>query len=377
MTGKSCLASTASFAHARSNEDIDFDFVIEPNRRPASTSERRAALEAPGFGSVFTDHMSVVRWSNELGWHDARVTALRPFSLDPATAVLHYAQEVFEGMKAYPGPDGTALLFRPEMNARRFAASARRLAMPVLPEPLFMEAIKQLVRLDRAWIAPGESSSLYLRPFMFATEPYLGVRPSRQYTFCVIASPAGPYFACGAKPVTIWVAPEYSRAASGGTGSAKCGGNYAASMAAQAEAMKRGCDQVLFLDSAEHRWIEELGGMNLFFVMDDDLIVTPPLTDTILPGVTRHSVIELAMDMGLALEERPYSFEELLKDLRSGRLAEAFACGTAAVIASIGAVHYSGGELLLGGGRIAEKLRTRLEAIQRGRLEKPGWTVSI
>ena len=267
------------------------EFRVTP-ATPVPAAERAKLIENPGFGKLFTDHMVTIEWTEGKGWHNAEVRPRAPFSLDPAAAVLHYAQEIFEGMKAYRGRGGEITMFRPEENARRFNESADRMAMPRIPEALFVEAVEKLVALDRDWIPSGEGS-LYLRPFMFSDEVFLGVRPAAHYIFCVIASPVGPYFKGGGKPVTIWVSDNYTRAAPGGTGAAKCGGNYAGSLIAQAEAIREGCDQVVFLDAAERRWVEELGGMNVFFVMDDGSIITPPL-GTILPGITRASLIELA-----------------------------------------------------------------------------------
>ncbi|MDP9836229.1 branched-chain amino acid aminotransferase [Neorhizobium huautlense] len=352
---------------------LQFEILKNPN--PMPETDRAKAFENLGFGTLFSDHMSVIHWSAEKGWHSAKVTARAPFALDPASSVLHYAQEIFEGMKAYRAADGQIVLFRPEENARRFNASARRLAMPELPEEDFLAAIEKLVALDSAWV-PGGEGSLYLRPFMFASEAFLGVRPSREYIFCVIASPVGPYFKGGAKPVKIWVSEDYSRAAVGGTGAAKCGGNYAASLLAQAEATQHGCDQVLFLDAAERKWIEELGGMNIFFVLDDGSIITPPL-GTILPGITRNSIMTLAADNNITVHERPYSFEELQADLSSGRLVEAFACGTAAVVAGIGELKHGNGSLTIGSGEIGpvtKLLREKLIGIQKQDLaDTHGW----
>lgn len=308
--------------------------------------------------------MVTIQWTSEDGWHDARVRPREPFSLDPASAVLHYAQEIFEGMKAYAQPDGTVALFRPADNARRFNASATRMTMPSIPEAVFVEAIEQLLRVDSAWVPKSEGTSLYLRPFMFATESFLGVRPATQFTFCVIASPAGAYFKGGARPITVWIPEHYARAAKGGTGAAKCGGNYAAGLIAQAEATRHGCDQVVFLDAAEGRWIEELGGMNIFFVVDD-VLVTPSL-GTILPGITRESIISIANKWGLTVEERSYSFDQWREDAATGRLTEAFACGTAAVIASIDKVRFKDGEFPIPGGPLTDALRNELVGIQRG-----------
>ena len=352
------------------------NFAVTEHKDPVTAARRAVLLEDPGFGRVFTDHMVTMRWTVESGWHDGRVTARAPFSMDPACAVLHYAQEIFEGMKAYRTASGAVALFRPHMNAARFARSAERLAMPPLPEHLFIEAVERLVSLDRQWIPSGEGS-LYLRPFMFASEQFLGVRPSREYTFCVIACPVGPYFKNGDKPLKLWVSDSYTRAAPGGTGAAKCGGNYAASLIAQADAAAHDCDQVVFLDAIEHRWVEELGGMNIFFVMDDGSIVTPPAGGTILPGITRATLIELAKAAGMRLTEAPYSFEQWSADAASGRLREAFACGTAAVVAGIGEVRTSKTSFRIGGGTsgpVAKRLKDELVAIQRGTAPDPmGW----
>ncbi len=354
-------------------------FEVTPSANRLPEAERRKAFENLGFGTLFSDHMAVIRWSAEKGWHSATVSARAPFSIDPASSVLHYAQEIFEGMKAYRTADGRAVLFRPEENARRFNESARRMAMPELPEADFIAAVEQLVAIDADWIPEGEGS-LYLRPFMFASETFLGVRPSKEYIFCVIASPVGPYFKGGAKAVNIWVSEHYTRAAPGGTGAAKCGGNYAGSLVAQAEAAANGCDQVVFLDAAEHKWVEELGGMNVFFVLEDGSIVTPSL-GTILPGITRKSLITLAGDAGISITERPYSFEEWKADAMSGRLKEAFACGTAAVVAGIGKVRFKGGEFQIGNGEtgaVTASLREKLVGIQRGQTNDPyGWVHTV
>lgn len=342
---------------------------------PTSPEARARLMQNPGFGKVFSDHMVTAKWDADNGWHDAEIKARAPFAIDPAAAVLHYAQEIFEGMKAYRTEKGIAL-FRPEENARRLAMSAERMAMPEVPEPLFLDAVRTLVRTDVDWVPEGEGS-LYLRPFMFASEAFLGVRPASQYIFCVIASPVGAYFKGGYKAVTVWVSSDYTRSAPGGTGAAKCGGNYAASLVAQAEATRNGCDQVVFLDAAEHRWTEELGGMNICFIMEDGSLVTPPLGGTILPGITRASILTLAREAGLRVEERPYSFEQWRADAESGKLREAFACGTAAVIAGIGEVRFDGGSFAIGNsgdGPVTAKLRSALLGIQRGTAaDTHGW----
>ena len=279
-------------------------YEIRSNPKPRPEAERLAILAKPGFGKFFTDHMSVATWTESEGWHDSAVVPYGPFAIDPASAVLHYAQEVFEGLKAYRHADGSVWLFRPDANAARFARSAQRLALPVLAAEDFLASIEALVTADRAWVPDGEEQSLYLRPFMFASEVFLGVRPSKRVTYCVIASPAGSYFSGGVKPVQIWVSEEYTRAGPGGTGAAKCGGNYAASLLAQAQAQEKGCDQVLFPDAAELKHVEELGGMNVFVVTADGELVTPELTGSILEGVTRDSILTLAAERGLSPVER-------------------------------------------------------------------------
>jgi branched-chain amino acid aminotransferase len=302
---------------------IWLNFDIRPAASPTPDQERAAKLVDLGFGRIFTDHMAIVQYSQGKGWHSARVESRANFPLDPATAVLHYAQEIFEGLKAYKRDDGGVNLFRPDANARRFRNSAERMAMALLPEPVFIEAVEQLIRIDREWI-PGGEGSLYLRPFMIANEVFLGVKPSAEYIFAVIASPVGSYFKGGPAPVSIWVSENYTRAAVGGTGAVKCGGNYAASLRAQAEAIERGCDQVVFLDALERSYVEELGGMNVFFVFDDGSLTTPPL-GTILPGITRDSIIALGREAGMTVREEPYTIGQWRADAASGRLKEAFA----------------------------------------------------
>jgi len=348
-------------------------FTITRSNKAVLADQRAVLLADPGFGKLFTDHMVTIRYTEGQGWHSHAIGPREPFQLDPACAVLHYAQEIFEGMKAYRLEDGSIAMFRPEENARRFAESAERMAMPVLPEDLFLEAVEELVKIDADWIPSGEGS-LYLRPFMFASETFLGVRPANEYIFCVIASPAGAYFKGGKKAVTLWVSEHFTRAARGGTGAAKCGGNYAASLVAQKEAIQHGCDQVVFLDAAENKWVEELGGMNVFFVMDDGSIVTPPLSGTILPGITRNSILSLARARGHDVREELYSFAQWRADAASGKLREAFACGTAAVVTAIGTVKSVDGDFTIGngdGGIVTEALRAELTGIQRGTVADP------
>jgi branched-chain amino acid aminotransferase len=360
--------------------DPGIQFARLPHPAPVPAGERTQILANPGFGTNFSDHMVSIEWSEERGWHDATVGPRQPIPLDPACAVLHYAQEIFEGLKAYKQADGSIALFRPQANAARFNTSAQRLAMPELPEATFIESVRQLVAADRDWLPTIEGGSLYIRPFMFASEAFLGVRPAKRYKYLVIASPAGNYFKSGAPAVSIWVS-DYTRAAPGGTGAAKCGGNYAASLVPQAEAIKRGHDQVVFLDAAEHKWIEELGGMNLYFVFADGTLLTPALTGTILPGITRDSLLALARDEGLAVREERYSLDQWREDAASGRLIETFACGTAAVLTPVGQVAGRDGEFTIGSGgpgQLTQKLKNRLVAIQRGEAEDPhGWVMKL
>jgi branched-chain amino acid aminotransferase len=355
----------------------EHSFDVRPTQQPVSDVERSALLANPGFGRIFTDHMVTIRYADGKGWYDARVEARAPIPMDPATAVLHYAQEIFEGLKAYRTADGGVTLFRPDANARRFRESATRMAMAQLPEELFVGSIEELIKVDRDWVPTDPEGSLYLRPFMYASEVFLGVRPALEYLYVLIASPVGSYFKSGVKPVSLWVSTQYTRAAPGGTGAAKCGGNYATSLIAQAEAAEHDCDQVIFLDAVELKYIDELGGMNIFFVYDDGTLVTPPLTGTILPGITRDSVITLARAAGHQVEERLVSFDEWRTGTESGRIREAFACGTAAVITPIGTVRFAGGEFTMpngGNGEVAAALRQSLVDIQRGRAEDPyGW----
>ena len=353
------------------------DWEIRPNPAPVGAAERAALLANPGFGRIFTDHMATIRFADGKGWYDSRVEARAPISIDPASAVLHYAQEIFEGLKAYRLADGGVAMFRPDANAARFAQSAQRMAMPALPTEVFLQSLREIIKIDEDWIPAGEEGSLYLRPFAYASEVFLGVRPALEYLYLVIASPVGPYFSGGVQPVSVWVSPDFTRAAPGGTGAAKCGGNYAAGLAAQAEAIEHGCDQVVYLDAVERKYVDELGGMNVFFVLDDGRLVTPPLTGTILPGITRDSVIKLAGRAGRGVEERPVSFEEWREGAASGRIREAFACGTAAVITPIGTVKTPDDEFTIadgGSGEVTMGLRKELVDIQRGRAEDPfGW----
>jgi branched-chain amino acid aminotransferase len=359
--------------------------TFEVTRRldPRPDAEREAVLASPGFGTTFTDHMVLATWSKGEGWHTGRVAPYGPLSLMPSAAVLHYAQEIFEGMKAYRHADGSIWTFRPEANAARFARSARRLALPELPEADFVESLRALVDVDQAWVPSGQSgeASLYLRPFMFASEAFLGVRPAAEVTYGVIASPAGAYFKGGLKPVSIWVSEDYVRAAPGGTGAAKCGGNYAASLAPMAEGAEHDCDQVVFLDAVERTWVEELGGMNLFFVMRDGRVITPELNGSILEGITRLSIIELAKEFGYDVTEGRFSIDQWREGAASGEIAEVFACGTAAVVTPVGRLAWTGGEVTVGGGAVGEataRIRQTLLDIQYGRTaDAHGWLTRL
>ncbi|WP_276907528.1 branched-chain amino acid aminotransferase [Corynebacterium riegelii] len=361
------------------------EFSITKTDNPVSDAERQAILENPAFGKTFTDHMVSIEWTEEDGWHDARVRPYGPISLDPATSVLHYGQAIFEGLKAYRHEDGSITTFRPEQNAARFQHSAHRLAMPELPEETFIEAIKQLVTVDQDWVpAAGGEAALYLRPFMISTEPTLGVKPSSSYTFYLIASPAGAYFSGGIKPVSVWISKEYVRAAPGGTGDAKFAGNYAASLLAQAEAEEKGCDQVVWLDAIERKYIEEMGGMNLMFVEgsgDNAKLITPALSGSLLAGITRKSLLQVAEDLGYAPEERKITVDDWRNGAESGQITETLACGTAAVITPVGRVLSADGEFTINNneaGPITLQLRERLRGIQNGTVEDThGWNYRL
>lgn len=357
-------------------------FKIFPSAHKTEDAALEEIFARNDFGAFPTDHMALAQYSAEKGWHDMQICSRRPFTLDAAAGVLHYGQEIFEGMKAYKNGKGEVFLFRPQQNARRFNFSAQRMCMPQIPEAHFIEAVEALVRLDHRWISPKPGASLYLRPFMFASEAFLGVRPAREYIFCVIAAPASAYFRADAK-IALWAEDTLIRAAQGGTGEAKCGGNYAGVMAAQAIAAEKGCAQVVFLDAKEHRYIEEAGGMNIFFVFKDGRIKTPALEGTILRGITRDSMIKLAQDKGLQVEECRYSLAEWQEDAQSGAMTEAFACGTAAVIAPIGKIRHKGGEFVIGtpqspADSVTEQLKAELVGIQSGRrADKYGWAYPV
>jgi branched-chain amino acid aminotransferase len=358
----------------------DLTFTVTRNEQPKSVEQREAILADPGFGNHFTDHMVDICWSAHGGWHRPRVQPYGPIAMDPAAAVLHYAQEIFEGLKAYRHADGSVWTFRPEANAERMQRSARRLALPELPTDYFLESLRQLIAVDADWVPTADETSLYLRPFMFAKEAFLGVRPANKVNYYVIASPAGAYFTGGVAPVSIWLTTEHSRAGVGGTGAAKTGGNYAASLLAQAEASDNGCAQVLFLDSVEHKWVEELGGMNIILVHKDGTIITPQ-SDSILAGVTRDSILQLAADRGHKVEHRPVSIDEWRTGVESGDIVEMFACGTAAVvtpIAQVKSAEFTIGSADAPAGELTMSLRQELTDIQYGRVaDRHGWMTRL
>jgi len=355
-------------------------FTRSTNPDALAEMERMEILADPGFGKHFTDHMVDICWSARGGWHRPRVQPYGPISLDPAAAVLHYGQEIFEGMKAYRHEDGSIWTFRPEANAARMQRSARRMAMPELPTEYFIDSLKEIIAADGAWVPSAPETSLYLRPFMFAKEAFLGVRPAEKVNYYVIASPAGPYFAGGVKPISIWLSTNYSRAGKGGTGAAKTGGNYASSLIAQAEAYDNGCDQVLFLDSQEGKYLEELGGMNIVLVHKDGTLITPQ-SDSILEGITRDSILELAEDRGMRVERRQVTLDEWREGAANGDIVEAFACGTAAVVTPIALVKSADFEIGSAdavAGELTMSLREELTDIQYGRREDThGWMMRL
>ena len=353
------------------------DIKITKTTTPAEKPKKGDKL---GFGHIFTDHMFVMNYTEGKGWHDARIEPFHNISLSPAAMVYHYGQEMFEGMKAYKGKDGKAYLFRPDMNAKRTNNTNQRLCIPEIPEEDFVQAVKTVVDVDRDWIPEGDGESLYIRPFIIATDEFLGVAPSKTYLFMVILSPSGAYYASGLAPVGIWIEDEYVRAVKGGIGYAKTGGNYAASLKAQVKAHNDGYSQVLWLDGVERKYIEEVGAMNIFFKINGK-IVTPELNGSILPGVTRNSVIEMCKHLGYEVEERKISVDELVAAAKDGSLEEVYGTGTAAVISPVGKLRYKDDVMVIGDGNIGElsqKLYDTLTGIQWGELDDPfGWRVEI
>ncbi|MBX3092071.1 MAG: branched-chain amino acid aminotransferase [Cryobacterium sp.] len=365
---------------ADSQTATDLEWAVTRNLVARSPQERAEILTNPGFGTYFTDHMVDICWSERGGWHRPRVQPYGPISLDPAAAVLHYGQEIFEGLKAYRHADGSIWSFRPDANAARMQRSAQRLALPELPSEYFIDALRQLIAVDADWVPSAPETSLYLRPFMFAKEAFLGVRPAKKVAFYVIGSPAGAYFHGGIAPVSIWLSTNYARAGRGGTGAAKTGGNYASSLIAQAEASEQGCAQVMFLDSSEGKYLEELGGMNIVLAFKDGTLVTPK-SDSILEGITRDSVLQLARDRGHSVEERRVTIDEWREGAASGDIVEVFACGTAAVvtpIAQLKAADFTIGSADAAAGELTMSLRKELTDIQYGRIEdRHGWLTRL
>jgi branched-chain amino acid aminotransferase len=359
---------------------VTMHFTRRLNPDAVSDEKRTEILADPGFGEHFTDHMVDICWSARGGWHRPRVQPYGPIALDPAAAVLHYAQEVFEGLKAYRHADGAIYTFRPEMNAARMQRSAKRLALPELPTEYFLDSLRELIAADGSWVPSAPETSLYLRPFMFAKEAFLGVRPAEKVNYYVIASPAGAYFKGGVTPVSIWLSTDYSRAGRGGMGAAKTGGNYASSLVAQAEAYENGCAQVLFLDSEEGKYIEELGGMNVVLVKKDGTLVTPE-SSSILEGITLDSLLQLAKDRGHKVERRRVSIDEWRDGIVSGDVVEAFACGTAAVVTPIAVLknnEFSVGDVDAPAGELTMSLRQELTDIQYGRVaDRHGWLTKL
>ena len=360
---------------------MKINFKANPN--PVSDADRVAKLAEGGFGKYYTDNMIIAEWDEKSGWGDANLVPYGPLSLDPATSVLHYGQEIFEGLKAYSQPDGGVSLFRPEANAERFNRSADRLALPQIPVEDFVNTVRELVKHEAKWVPQEVGESLYIRPFMIATEVGLGVRPSNHATYLVITTPAGAYFNPN-KAVTVWISTEYVRAAPGGTGAAKFGGNYAGSLLAQKQAAAEGCDQVVWLDARERKWIEEMGGMNLYFVKGTGkgaTIFTPKLTGTLLAGITRDSILSVARDLGYKVEEGMISVDEWRDGVKSGEITEIFACGTAAVVSPIGSAKSAQGTWVVGDGNpgpITMEIRKTLLGIQHGTIaDKHGWNVRV
>jgi branched-chain amino acid aminotransferase len=355
---------------------MKYEIKITRNPNPKEKPDQ-ASL---GFGNVFTDHMFILDYDEEEGWHDARIVPYAPISLDPAASVFHYAQEMFEGLKAYKAPDGSLRLFRPDMNAKRTTSTSDRLCIPRVDEDFYVDAIRALVDADRDWAPDREGASVYIRPFIIATEPFLGIRPSKQYKFIIILSPVGSYYKEGLAPTRIFVEDEYTRAAPGGTGFVKVGGNYAASLKSQMKAHERGFTQVLWLDGTERKYVEEIGTSNAFFVMGGE-VWTAPLGGTILPGITRDSAIVLLRDWGVPVREERFTIEDVFASHGSGGLSEVFASGTAAVISPVGELSWKGRNITINEGRIGElsrRLYDEITGIQSGRLpDARGWTVTV
>ena len=359
-------------------ETVQRRYATDETSRPRSAADREHIMQNLRFGADFSDHMASARWTADTGWSEMRLLPYGPVPLDPSANVLHYAQEVFEGLKAYRHADGSIWLFRPMFNAARLAASCRRMALPELPAEDFLSSLVDLIRTDHEYVPHVEGGSLYLRPFIFGDGAGLGVKPSASARYLCIASPSGPYFKNGFAPVSIWVTQQYHRAGPGGIGAAKTGGNYAASLLPQKEAQQKGYEQVCYLDSAQGANLEELGGMNVFVVRRDGSVQTPALTGTILEGGTRSSIVRLLQDEGGDVQETAINFEQLVADIRAGEVTEMFACGTAAVVTPIGKLGYEGGEVELPKGEVTSHVYDTLTGIQYGRVEdRHGWMYRV
>ena len=348
--------------------------------KTAAPKQKPGADDPLKFGTIFTDHMFVCDYIEGQGWVDPRIVPYQPLALDPSCMVFHYGQEMFEGLKAYKSEDGRTLLFRPDKNWERAKNSNVRLCMPEIPKELFLQALNDLVKLDADWIPTKPGTSLYIRPFMFATDPFLGVRPSNTYKFLIILSPVGAYYESGLDPVKIWIEDEYVRAVRGGIGEAKTGGNYVASLAAQVKAHDEGYAQVLWLDGVERKYIEEVGAMNIFFKINGT-VVTPQLNGSILPGITRRSAIELCREWGIPVEERKISVDEIVEAARTGAMEECFGTGTAAVVSPVGELRYENEKMSITGGKIGpvtQRIYDTITGIQLGKIEGPeGWSVEV
>ncbi len=353
--------------------DIKITKTANPKAKPAKG-------EKLGFGHIFTDHMFIMNYTEGKGWHDARIEPYGNISLAPSAMVFHYGQEMFEGLKAYRGDDDKIYLFRPDMNAKRANASNERLCIPEIPEDVFVDAVKAVVDIDRDWVPSDEGTSLYIRPFVIATDEFLGVAPSKTYMFIIVLSPSGAYYESGLAPVGIWIEDEYVRAVKGGMGFAKTGGNYAASLIAQVKAHDSGYSQVLWLDGVERKYIEEVGAMNIMFKIAGK-VVTPALNGSILPGITRNSIINVCKAWGYEVEERKISVDEVVEAAKNGTLEEVWGTGTAAVVSPVGKLRYVDDVMTIGDGGIGEltqKLYDELTGIQWGKREDPyGWRVEV
>ncbi len=349
-------------------------FAVLPHDHKVSDSKRAEMIDKPAFGQVFSDSMAHMTWTEGEGWSDRRIEPYGPLKMDPGASVLHYAQEIFEGLKVYRHSDNSLWMFRPDANAERFQNSAARLCLPSLPVDDFIGSVAALAKADASWVPSRHDYTLYMRPFMFASESFLGVRKAKEVEYCVIASPSGPYFPQGVKPVSIWVENKWFRTGPGGTGYAKCGGNYSASLMGEYIGFDHGCEQVCFVDAATKTYLEELGGMNMFTVHKDSHLETPSLTGNILPGVTRRSIIELAKDDGRDVVERMIPLTELIEDIKSGEVTEIFACGTAAIVTPIGRFKSEEFDVSVSNEAVGEytvALREKLMGIQWGDVEDP------